>query len=61
MDKTECKSPSMELFLLICYSIINKSAAGMHDTPPCKFNLVQMHRISLSINSQDKEQNKILS
>ena len=39
----------------------NKSAAGMHDTPPRKFNLVQMHRISLSIKCQDKEQNKILS
>ena len=24
----------------------NKSAAGMHDTPPRKFNLVQMHRLS---------------
>ena len=33
----------------------------MHDTPPRKFNSVQMRRISLSINSQDKEQNKILS
>ena len=31
----------------------------MHDTPPGKFNLVQMHRISWSINAQDKEQNKI--
>ena len=25
---------------------LNKSAAGMHDTPPRKSNLVQMHRIS---------------
>ena len=35
----------------------------MHDTPPRKFNLVQMHRIRLSIHvhSQVKEQNKILS
>ena len=31
----------------------------MHDTPPRKFNLVQMHRIS--INSQDKDQNEILT
>ena len=30
----------------------NKSAAGMHDTPPRKFNLAK---------SQDKGQNKILS
>ena len=33
---------SQHLFLL------NKSTAGMHDTPPRKFNLVQMHRISWS-------------
>ena len=33
----------------------------MHDAPPRKSNLVQMQRISLSINSQEKEQNKILS
>ena len=25
----------------------NKSAAGMHDTPPHKFDLVQMHNINL--------------
>ena len=29
------------------FNIINKSAAGMHDTPPSKFNLVQMHGINL--------------
>ena len=39
----------------------NKSAAGMHDTPPRKFNLVQIRRISWSINAQDKEQNEILT
>ena len=33
----------------------------MHDTPPRKFNLVQMHRISWSRNSQDKDQNEILT
>ena len=26
--------------------LVNKSAAGMHDTPPHKVNSVQMHRIS---------------
>ena len=41
--------------------LCNKSAAGMYDTPPHKFILVQMHRMSLSINAQDKEQYESLT
>ena len=47
------------LFILSGILYTNKSAAGKLDTPP--YNLVQMHRISVSTYAQDKEQNKNLT
>ena len=57
----KCHIYSAAEYPISCVMTENKRAAGMHDTLPRKFYLVQMHRISWSINAQDKEQNGILT
>ena len=41
-----CHSAPLLNGFMPSFVIDNKSAAGMHDTPPRKFNIVQMHIIS---------------